>query len=386
MLNRDVTTQINGLHIDNYVRSVLGNTTNLRDSWRNVTGDAKLNDSKELSHSLKDGIDGFFARNGFELMDLTPNLPLAGFFHYENVPVRFGGGYAEQVTAFRLNYQLAEGRLAGSTTNERNVTGTIEEKIIVPTYAFLRAVNVTEFELIRSNKINYDIFGHRAEALRLSYQRELELFAFVGNLGVNGITTGDAKFVGGLLNQPKDDVFSAFYGSDWYTALDLDTLITKIIGLAQTMKIGLRFDSSKYPNSLVLPSDLYGALVQPAVIGDGDGGNVPLATSKYEYLKRQLEFIFNTNFSIRELPYIGGTITADDTTAGIVEKGVGTKDGLILLYRMDETVARMHVPMPLTGGAVYKAKDGWWQDYLSLVTPLLVIYPAIGYLYNGAVE
>lgn len=337
----------------------------------------KLNDSKEMLHNLKDGIDGFFAKNGFELFDVTANLPLSAFFAYESMPFRYGGGFIEQVSAFRLNYQLAEGRLAGGLTNARQVTDVAEQKITVPAYVIQLAVGVGELELMKNNHIGYDIFGHRVEALRLSYQREIELFTFLGNLGVNGITDSDADFRGGLLNFGDDIALNRFYGKDWESSTDIDDIIEAVIGLYDELEMVAQWDTGKKPNTLKVPTDIYKTLLKPAVVG-----NTPLAVSNLEYLRTQLEMRSGQRFVIEHLPYIAKSITAEKTVAGIVENGANNL-GMMVMYHNGDAVGRMNVTMPLTGGMIYPQDGELRQNYNAIVTPPLVVYPIFGYLHNG---
>ena len=144
-----------------------------------------------------------FAVSGFELFDLTPNLPLSQFFHQGIVPVRVGGGFAETVSAMRLSYAMAKKRLAGGNTNEANVTDVLPSKITVPAYTFQFGIVQGTVDLLKSAAVAYDVLGYKLEALRLSYQRELDYFAFTGNLGIGGINANSTSFAPGLLNNPN---------------------------------------------------------------------------------------------------------------------------------------------------------------------------------------
>lgn len=349
-------------------------------------------DSRDLlvaaRKSMNDGASELFARNGFELIDYTPNLPLYSFFWQGLVPVRYGGGYAETVSAFRLNFQLSEGRVTGTLSNDRILTGVKESKITVPAYPLQFAVGMTHFEMMKSDHINYDVLGFRIEALRLSYQKELEWNAMLGNVGINDIDETSTDFVPGLLNQKTDKNLNELSAIEYtlkksWNDMTVDELVRAIVDQANIVKRDLMYDSRLYPNTLALPPVIMEKLLQPAILNATSNTAVGVAMSNFEYIEVTLSRLFNKRVMITELPYLDpNTInTVGSTTAGIQ---AGGEFGKFMFYLNDERAMRFNVTLPLTGGSFYQAHDGFFQNFLSIYTPLLVIYPTIVYVNNIA--
>lgn len=361
-----------GVLKDSAVQSI---STLQKDSARNINSDFLLR--------LKDGIEGLFAKNGFELFDLTPNMPLHKFYADGQVPTRYGGGFVEQVSAFRLNFTLPQARLTGTLTNERQEAKVVEEKVTVPAYAFQYTATVTEYELMKYGHINYDIYQYRLEAMRLAYQLELEYFRFLGNKGIGDIDENHPEFVGGLLNQPDTVAVNSFYGADWRTDYSVEEFLKVILATVRQIKTNVRGDESKYPNMLLVGSDIWEAISQPAVIGNvGAGNGAGVSVSIIDYVQTQVSAITGQPFLIQENFYLNADATEDTTTAGIVANGENGL-GMMVMYRYDDKVIRNHIPLALTAGAMFLTAAGWQQNHIAIATPSLVLYPSMGYIHNG---
>ena len=328
-----------------------------------------------------------FAVSGFELFDLTPNLPLSQFFHQGVMPVRIGGGFVETVSAMRMNFAMAKMRLAGGTTNEANVSDALPEKISVPAYAFLYGVVVGEVDWMKSSQVAYDILGYKLETLRLSYQRELDYFAFLGNEGITGITSASTKFFGGLLNQDTSEVVGYEVATTDWNTWDVEDFINYFVRIISYLVVLNRFASEVVPDSILFPTELWERFTQPAVVGTvGASSGAGVITSILDYIQKQLQVRTGRRFNFVELPYLSKNATKDYTTAGIVANGE-TEEGRIVFYRNSERVLRMNITMPLVGGALLPSPTefGYRQNHIAVVSTPMVIYPtSIYYLDNFA--
>lgn len=383
LLNRqDVSTKIGDLSILNYFGTTSVNTKEFK-QMHDGDSTLRIGDGAEMLTSLKDGLEGYFANNGFALFDLVPNLPLYKFFRLGSVPARFGGGFAEQVNAYRINIGMANARATGTQTNETNLTDYRVEELFVPTYAIQFSIHMGRYEQMKASHINFDILRYKLEGLRLSYQRELEYLSFIGNKGISDIDETSENFVGGLLNQ-KIGVYAREYefGKDWTTdaTVDIDYLIDAFINIFSKIEVELQHDETKYPNQMHVPNDIYALLSKPAVVG-----NTPLAISNLEYLMNRIEDLIGNRVVIKKLPYLNKGATANSTTAGIVANGKFNL-GMIVISRNDEAVMRTYNTLPLTGGSVYQTKGGFNQDFIGISSPLMVLYPTIFYLHNGGTK
>lgn len=355
----------------------LGKTTLLKDHAKNT-------------QFFKDGAEGQFPIDAFQILDLTINLPLNKYWAQELVPIRYGGGAAESVAFFRQNIALAEGRLAGGNTNEIPLVGITDQKIVGPIYAIKLGILLGMVDLMKAETINYDLLERHETALRTSYWREIEFLAFTGNVGIADITTNTDNFKPGLLNMPTASgiYYTALNGVDWanYTVSTWTTLFLTAIG---QMKMNLRFNRDYFPNTVLVPPAVWSLMQQPAVVGaigavtTGAG----VAVSIMEYVKKQINDRLQIQVEFEELPYLQAGATS--TNGFPIEEDGANNKGRIVIYRKDEKVIKLPITMALTGGATLPSptEDGLRKNYVAFAGPLLVVYPeAIGYLDNDTGE
>jgi hypothetical protein len=347
-----------------------------------------LKDFARQTAFLKDGYEGQFPVDAFQILDLTVNLPLNKFWAQELVPIRYGGGAAESIAFFRQNMALAEGRLAGGNTNEIPLVGISDEKIVGPIYAIKLGILLGAVDLMKAETINYDLLERYETALRTSYWREIEQFAFVGNIGIAGITTSSAAFKGGLLNQPVtgDNAvgYQALTAAQW-TTFDVNDFVNMFVGAITQMQKDLRFNRDYLPNKVLIPPTLMTALQNAALVGDlGDGG-VGVATSIFEYIRREIQNRLQIDVTFDLLPYLDAG--ASSTDGFFVEVAGANATGRVVIYRQDEKVIKLPITMALTGGAALPSptEDGIRKNYVAFAGPLLTVYPeTIYYIDNKA--
>lgn len=348
-----------------------------------------LRDYARQTQFLKDGAEGQFPVDAFQILDLTINLPLNKYWAQELVPIRYGGGAAESIAFFRQNMALAEGRLAGGNTNEIPLVGITDEKVVGPIYAIKLGILLGAVDLMKAETINYDLLERHEMALRTSYWREIELLAFVGNLGIAGITTSSAAFKGGLLNLPVTGDgavgYDALTDAQWST-YDVNDFVTMFVGSVAQMKKDLRFNRDFFPNRVLVPPTLMTAMQNAALVGTlADGTGAGIATSILEYIRQEVRNRVGIDVTFEELPYLdAGASTTDGFP---VEVAGANSTGRVVIYRQDERVIKLPITMALTGGAALPSptEDGIRKNYVAFAGPLLVVYPeTIYYIDNKA--
>lgn len=349
-----------------------------------------IKDHAKNTQFFKDGAEGQFPIDAFQILDLTINLPLNKYWAQELVPIRYGGGAAESVAFFRQNIALAEGRLAGGNTNEIPLVQISDQKVTGPIYAIKLGILLGMVDLMKAETINYDLLERHESALRTSYWREIEYLAFLGNVGIADITTATDNFKPGLLNMPTTSgiYYNALSSVDWanYTVSNWTSLFLTAIG---QMKMNLRFNRDYFPDTVLLPPEVWSLMQQPAVVGaigavtTGTG----IAVSIMEYVKKQINDRLQIQVNFEELPYL--QTGASSTNGFPVEEDGANNEGRIVIYRKDEKVIKLPITMALTGGATLPSptEDGLRKNYVAFAGPLLVVYPeAIGYLDNDTGE
>lgn len=344
-----------------------------------------LKDYARQTNYFKDGAEGQFPVDAFQILDLTVNLPLNKFWAQELVPIRYGGGAAESIAFFRQNVALSEGRLAGGNTNEIPLVGITDEKVVGPIYAIKLGILLGAVDLMKAETINYDLLERHEMALRTSYWREIEQFAFSGNLGIAGITASSDAFKAGLLNQPTTLVgYEALTDAQW-TTYDVNNFVDMFVGAVAKMKKDLRFNRDFFPNKVLVPPTLMTAMQAAALVGDLGTGGAGIATSIFEYIRQEVRNRLSIDVTFEELPYLdAGSIATDGF---FVEEAGANDTGRVVIYRQDEKVIKLPITMGLTGGAALPSptEDGIRKNYVAFAGPLLVVYPeTIYYIDNKA--
>lgn len=347
-----------------------------------------IKDHAKQTSFFKDSAAYQFPIDAFQVIDFTINLPLNKYWAQELVPIRYGGGAAESIAAFRNNIALAEGRLAGGNTNEVPLVGITDEKVVSPVYAIKLGILLGTVDLMKAETINYDILERHENALRTSYWREIEFFAFDGNLGIGNITSGSSTgFKGGLLNQPitGDGAvgYKALTAAQW-TAFDVNDFVEMLVGVAGEMKETLRYNRDYFPNKVLIPPTLWTQLQKAAVVGSvGSSDGTGVVTSNFEYVRRELRNRLGIDVEFVELPYLDAG--AKSTKGFPIEAAGANSTGRIVMYRHDEKIFKMPITMALTGGAALPSptEDGIRKNYVAFAGPPLVMYPeAIYYIDN----
>lgn len=358
---------------------------------RQSRGNSQLiKDHAKSTQVFKDGMASQFPIDAFQVLDLTINLPLNKYFAQEMVPMRLGGGAVESFAFFRSNIALAEGRLAGGNTNEVPVVGISDEKITIPVYPITLGIVLGTIDLMKSETINYDILERHEFALRESYWREIEYFAFEGNVNIGDITTATSNFFPGLLNIPVSGAgiyYSALNGADW-SAYGVEEWTTLLVGSVGQMKKNLRYNRDYFPNTIAVGPSVWTLMQQPAVVGDvSTSGGAGIALSIMGYVSNEINKRLGINVEFVELPYLDAG--AKTTDGFFVEASGANSEGRILVYRKDEKVVKMPITMPLTGGATLPSptEGGLRKNYVAFASPLAIVYPeAIGYIDNDTGE
>lgn len=327
---------------------------------------------------------GQFPVDAFQILDLTINLPLNKYWAQDLVPIRYGGGAVESFAFFRNNVGIAEGRLAGGNTNEIPLVSVSAEKKVVPIYAIKLGILLGMVDLMKAETINFDILERHEGALRLSYWREIEYFAFEGNVNIGDITTSTTNFFPGLLNIPTTGA-GIYYGAEateQWASHDVGEWNTALVGMIASMKRNVRFNRDYFPNTILVGPEVWTLLQAPATLSSASVG---MAQSIMEYVSKQIKGRLQIEVEFVELPYLQSG--AEATYGFPIEASGANSTGRIVAYRKDEKVVKMPITMALTGGATLPSptEDGLRKNYVAFAGPLAIVYPeSIGYWDNKA--
>ena len=382
---------VNDYNFNDYNVLALQNKKTLRETYKEVQanlemtmrGNSTLLDSYKKDTQFyrdakffKDDSSGLYPIDAFQVLDLTLNLPLNKFWAQELLPMRLGGGAVESFAFFRTNVGVASGRLAGGNTNEVPLVAIGDEKITVPIYPIRLGMLIGDVDLMKSEQVNYGILERQESAVRTSYWREIELFAFQGNVNIGDITTSTSNFYPGLFNIATSGAgitYKAEATTAW-ASLTTSGWTTNLLAIIKSMKKAVRYNRDYYPNTVLIPPTAWDYLQAPAVIGSGTE-QAGLAVSILDYVTKQIKLRLGVEVEFIEMPYLDPN--AQSTDGFWVEASGANSTGRMVFYRKDEKVIKLPIAMPLTGGATLPSptEGGIRKNFLAFAGPLAIVYP-----------
>lgn len=350
---------------------------------------ARLSEETELM----DGAELQFAYNGFTALDLNIRRPMFKVYAPKHVPFIYGGGAIETDKGFFMNYATQPGRLASGNNNKVNLVKSNVETLQAPIVPITLGMFVGQVDLMKADQIGYDVIGAEGEAVRYSYQVELDKFAFVGHRGLNGGTTDAADGARGLLNQtstyaPVQDLETT---TDYtltakkFEKMTTDKLVEVFVGEYIKFAEQVGFDEAYLLNKILVYPSLLKALVKPAYITSS--GTV--FRSHLEYLKAQINEIriglSGPEVAIDVLPYLEPYVAANFKFDPLLNEDGTNNTGRVIMYRQDPYVFRMRLALDLTPGAIVydSANNGMRRNYIAFIGTPLAYYPTFRYVDNG---
>jgi len=355
---------------------------------------AKLHESRLAKEDFMDGAEGMFAVNGFVVADMNIRRPLFKTYAPKHVPFLYGGGAIEVDKGFFMNYNTAPGRLASGNNNKVNLVKSNVYSLESPILPLTLGMFVGNIDLMKADQIGYDIISTEAEAVRLSYQIELEKFAFVGHRGIDGTSTDGASMARGLLN----------FGTDVAVVQDLETTTDYTLGTKKKLEgmtteklseifVGeyykfaeqVGYDESALANKYLLsPTDMR-TLLKPANLGSGS----TVYRSHLAYIKEQLDLarisINGPEVTFDVLPYLDPYNANTFGFDPLLNEDGTNGTSRIVLYRQDPYVLRLRLALDLTPGAIVydPINNGMRRNYVAFIGTPLAYYKTVRYIDNG---
>lgn len=358
----------------------------ISDSYENLTEARRRENSKDF----RDGVEEQFAYNGFTALDLNIRRPLFNSYAMKFVPHIYGGGAIETDKGFAFNYLTQKGRLASGNNNKVNLVNSNAETLEAPVLPLTLGLFVGQVDLMKADQIGYDVIGVEGEAVRYSYQIELDKFAFVGHRGLDGTSVDGANMARGLLNDATATITDLETTAAYtlthkkFESMTTDELTEVILGEYVKFAENVAFQTDKLPNKWAIYPSLFAALAKPANIS----ASGTVFRSHLEYLRAQLSELARgfggPDVEIEALPYLAPT--ASNTSFDPVLMCPGTNaTGRTMLYRQDAQSLRSRLALDLTPGAlVYdSANNGMRRNYIAFIGTLLKFYDVIRYIDNG---
>lgn len=342
---------------------------------------------------VMDGAELQFVYNGFTALDLNIRRPMFKVYAPKHVPFIYGGGAIETDKGFFMNYATQPGRLASGNNNKVNLVKANVETLQAPIVPITLGLFVGQVDMMKADTIGYDVIAAEGEAVRYSYQVELEKFAMVGHRGLNGGTTDASDGARGLLNQTT--TFAAVQDLETTTDYTLtakkfenmttDKLVEVFVGEYIKFAEQVGYDELYLLNKILLYPSLMKALVKPAHITSS--GTV--FRSHLEYLKAQIEEIRTSlngpEVAFDVIPYTEPYVAASFAFDPLLNEDGTNNTGRMIMYRQDPYVFRLRLALDLTPGAlVYDpANNGMRRNYIAFIGTPLAFYKTFRYVDNG---
>ena len=342
---------------------------------------------------FKDGAESQFAYNGFTVLDLNIRKPLFNTFAMRDVPHIYGGGAVETDKGFFFNYATQKGRLASGNNNKVNLVKSNVETLEAPILPITLGLFIGQVDMMKAQTIGYDVIAVEGEAVRYSYQIELDKFAFVGHRGIDGTTTDATGMARGLLNLSSDDSTTVdLETTTLYTLvhkkfenMTTNELVDVFVGEYSAYAKAVVYQVDKLPNKWLIYPELFAKLTKPAYLTSS--GTV--FKSHLEYIKAQISEVaklYNGPEVMFEMnPYISAAASFANFDPVLNEPGTNDT-GRIVLYRQDPYVLRSRLALDLTPGALIydPSNNGMRRNYIAFIgTPLAFYNTAVRYTDNG---
>ena len=355
---------------------------------------AKLHQARlDSETTLMDGAEMQFAYNGFTALDLNIRRPMFKVYGPKHVPFIYGGGAIETDKGFFMNYSTQVGRLASGNNNKVNLVKSNVETLEAPIVPITLGLFVGQVDLMRADQIGYDVIGAEGEAVRYSYQVELDKFSMVGHRGMNGGTTDATAGARGLLNQtttyaPVQDLETT---TDYtltakkFENMTTDTLVEVFVGEYIKFAEQVGYDEAYLLNKILVYPKLMAALTKPAHITSS--GTV--FRSHLEYLKAQLnemrQSLNGPEIAWDVLPYLEPYVAANFKFDPLLNEDGTNGTGRVIFYRQDPYVFRLRLALDLTPGAIVydSVNNGMRRNYIAFIGTPLAFYQTFRYIDNG---
>ena len=342
---------------------------------------------------LMDGAELQFAYNGFTALDLNIRRPMFKVYAPKHVPFLYGGGAIETDKGFFMNYATQVGRLASGNNNKVNLVKSNVETLEAPIVPITLGLFVGQVDLMKADTIGYDVIGAEGEAVRYSYQVELDKFAMIGHRGLNGGTSDATGMARGLLNQtttyaPVTDLeTTSLYGltAKKFEYMTTSKLVEVFVGEYFAFAEQVGYDEAFLLNKILVYPKLMAALVKPAYITSS--GTV--FRSHLEYLKAQIDEIRQSvsgpEVAWDVLPYLEPYSASTFKFDPLLNEDGTNNTGRVIMYRQDPYVFRLRLALDLTPGAIVydPANNGMRRNYVAFIGTPLAFYQTFRYIDNG---
>lgn len=284
-----------------------------------------------------------FLQSALELIEPKLVEPLQAVTHTRDLPIKLGGGFPEQLTAWASNYASTGGGfygLQGTDNTDIPIAQADIEKGSWPTYNWSQGFTISYIDLERmkfakanGNQPPFTLQQLYEKSVRTVWNKALDQVAYFGYLGQPGLINNSNVPVSVAIN-------GAANKSTWASKTPTEIFSDINFGINQTVQNSGYDVENGCADRLLVPYTQYALLTQPMTI------NGTACGSGLKYIEENCVaaqyFGNNTRFKIYPLPnpYISGQGIGNTAAQNALGNGLDRA----VFYRCDEESLELRIP------------------------------------------
>ena len=295
-----------------------------------------------------------FLQSALELIEPKLVEPLQSITHERDLPIKVGGGFPEQLTAWASNYASSGGGtfgLQGTVNTDISIAQADVTKGVWPTFNWAQGFTISYIDLERmvfakknGNQPPFTLQQLYENSVRTTWRKALDMVAYFGYLGNPGLVNNTSA--------PAYVVPSGGTGTTWATKTPAQILADINFGLNATVK-NSGFDAQKgMADTLLLPYTQFAALTQPM----NTAANISILQYVRENCVSAQAFGNKERFKIYSLPdpWISGQGIGNTNAVGVQGNGLDRA----IFYRKDEDNLMLKLPTVMTPAMTIPTERG----------------------------
>jgi hypothetical protein len=310
---------------------------------------------------------GVFLESELSKLDPIIRMPLENYTHQRDIPITYGGGWAEQEIARNVDFAGPSESESGTDSNDNSVISYSANQDVWPIYTYQKRIRIPVVESLRMAQTNRSPQDLLDKGVRLDWNKLLDRRTYIGR------KIGNTVVNPGLIGNPNVTSTQLPTTGTGTSALWANKTPQQIFEdfnfMAKTIWAASGYAPAGVPTRFLVPSDNYDQLLQPMTLG-----SVAVADSILDWIeKRSYGVKLGAIPQIFPLPgpWIDGT-------------GIGGTNQIVA-YKFDQDCLSLNIAQDLTrfGGPLSVQAGAFETTYLGNVGIVKINrFQTIGYFYG----
>lgn len=284
-----------------------------------------------------------FLQSSLELIE--PNLvePLQAVTHERDIPIKLGGGFPEQLTAWASQYASSgsgQYGLSGTANTDIPIAQADLQKGTWPTFNWSQGFTVSYFDLERmkfatanGNQPPFTLQQLYEKSVKTVWRKAIDQVAYFGYLGQSGLVNNP--------NVPATVAPNGGSGTTWASKTPSQILTDVNFGINQTVK-NSGFDvEGGCADTLLIPYDQFAYLSQPMTVG---GVSASISTIDYIRENNVAAQYFGTKERFKIFPLPNPFISGQGIGNTAAQNAQGNGLDRAVYYRKNEDSMVLKIP------------------------------------------